>query len=37
MLAEPVRPDADGLLSVPERPGLGVVLDEDAVERYSVD
>jgi D-galactarolactone cycloisomerase len=37
MLAEPVRPDADGLLALPERPGLGVVLDEDAVERYSVD
>jgi D-galactarolactone cycloisomerase len=37
MLAEPVRPDADGFLAVPDRPGLGVELNEDAVERYSVD
>jgi D-galactarolactone cycloisomerase len=37
MLAEPVRPAADGCLAVPDRPGLGVELDEDAVERYSVD
>jgi L-alanine-DL-glutamate epimerase-like enolase superfamily enzyme len=37
MLAEPVLPDADGFLAVPARPGLGVELDEDAVERYSVD
>ena len=36
MLAEPVLPDADGFLTVPDRPGLGVELDEDAVERYSV-
>ena len=31
MLAEPVGIDADGCLRVPERPGLGAVLDEDAV------
>ncbi|MGH3023039.1 MAG: mandelate racemase/muconate lactonizing enzyme family protein [Gaiellaceae bacterium] len=37
MLAEPVRPDAAGALAVPDRPGLGFELDEDAVARYSVD
>ena len=37
MLAEPVRPDSDGCLAVPDRPGLGVELDEDAVERYALD
>ncbi|MGH3036602.1 MAG: mandelate racemase/muconate lactonizing enzyme family protein [Gaiellaceae bacterium] len=37
MLAEPLRPSADGYLTVPERPGLGVELDVDAVERYAVD
>jgi D-galactarolactone cycloisomerase len=37
MLAEPVRPDSDGCLAVPDRPGLGAELDEDAVERYAVD
>ena len=36
MLAEPVRPDADGFLSLPDRPGLGIELDEDALEHYSV-
>lgn len=35
MLAEPVRPDADGLLHVPVAPGLGIVLDEAAIRRYA--
>ncbi len=35
MLAEPVRPDADGFLRVPAVPGLGIVLDEDALRRYA--
>jgi D-galactarolactone cycloisomerase len=37
MLAEPLRPDADGYLTVPDRPGLGIELDPDAVERYAVE
>jgi len=37
MLAEPVLPSTDGYLAVPDRPGLGVELDEDAVERYALD
>jgi D-galactarolactone cycloisomerase len=37
MLAEPLRPDAGGILSVPRRPGLGIELDEEAVRRYTVD
>ena len=36
MLAEPLRPSADGVLAVPERPGLGFELDEEAVDRYTV-
>lgn len=36
MLAEPVCVDADGCVTVPEAPGLGVVLDEDAVSRWRV-
>ena len=36
VLAEPLRPDADGLLRVPDLPGLGVVLDERAVARFGV-
>lgn len=35
MLAEPVRPGPDGVLRVPSAPGIGIVLDEDAVRRYA--
>jgi L-alanine-DL-glutamate epimerase-like enolase superfamily enzyme len=35
MLAEPIRPDADGVLHVPPRPGLGIELDRDALRRYA--
>lgn len=36
MLAEPVGIDADGCLRIPQRPGLGAVLDEDAIARHRV-
>jgi D-galactarolactone cycloisomerase len=35
ILAEPIRPDRDGVLRVPARPGLGIVLDEAAIARYA--
>jgi L-alanine-DL-glutamate epimerase-like enolase superfamily enzyme len=35
MLAEPVRPGPDGVLRVPQSPGLGIVLDEVAMRRYA--
>ena len=35
-LAEPIRPDADGVLHVPQAAGLGIVLDEDAIARYAL-
>ena len=34
-LAEPVRPDRDGVLRVPSAPGLGVILDEAAITRFA--
>ena len=34
-LAEPIRPDRDGVLRVPSGPGLGAVLDEAAIARYA--
>jgi len=34
-LAEPIRPDRDGLLHVPPGPGLGVRLDEVSVRRFA--
>ncbi|MCW0213813.1 MAG: mandelate racemase/muconate lactonizing enzyme family protein [Pseudonocardia sp.] len=36
LLAEPLTVDARGELAVPARPGLGVELDEEAVERWRV-
>jgi L-alanine-DL-glutamate epimerase-like enolase superfamily enzyme len=35
MLAEPVRVDANGILRVPQRPGLGAELDEVALRRFA--
>jgi L-alanine-DL-glutamate epimerase-like enolase superfamily enzyme len=34
-LAEPIRPDADGVLRVPSRPGLGATLDDAAIARFA--
>ena len=36
MLGERLEVDSTGDLVVPERPGLGIVLDEDALARYRV-
>lgn len=36
MLIEPIEPDESGMLVVPDRPGLGLVLDPDAIARYRV-
>lgn len=36
MLAEPVALDADGCLRIPDRPGLGIVLDEEAVAHHRI-
>jgi D-galactarolactone cycloisomerase len=34
LLEEPIRIDNDGMIRLPERPGLGIELDAKAVERY---
>jgi L-alanine-DL-glutamate epimerase-like enolase superfamily enzyme len=34
LLKEPIRIDNDGMIRLPERPGLGIELDPAAVERY---
>ncbi len=34
-LAEPIRPGPDGVLRVPDRPGIGAVLDEAAIARFA--
>ncbi|QLG63650.1 mandelate racemase/muconate lactonizing enzyme family protein [Halorarum salinum] len=34
VVAEPLGPGDDGMIELPDRPGHGVVLDEDALERF---
>ena len=36
LLKEPLRVDGDGMIRLPERPGLGIELDPAAVDRYRV-
>jgi D-galactarolactone cycloisomerase len=35
IVAEPWRLDVDGMLAIPERPGLGVTLDHDRIAHYA--
>lgn len=35
IITEPFQLDGDGLLTIPERPGLGIELDRDALKRFS--
>lgn len=37
ILQEPFALDADGLLDIPDKPGLGVTLDRDRLARYTPD
>ena len=37
LLTEPIRIEEDGYLKIPDRPGLGVDINEEAVKRYTVD
>jgi D-galactarolactone cycloisomerase len=37
MLADPVVLDAEGCLRIPLRPGLGIILDEEAVSHHRID
>jgi L-alanine-DL-glutamate epimerase-like enolase superfamily enzyme len=34
LLTEPIEPDADAVVTVPERPGLGIRLDQTTLRRY---
>ena len=37
ILSEPFALDADGLLEIPDKPGLGVTIDPDKLSRYTPD
>jgi L-alanine-DL-glutamate epimerase-like enolase superfamily enzyme len=34
LLVPPLKPDADGMIEVPKRPGLGFTLNEEIVNKY---
>ena len=34
ILAEPIDIDSDGFVEVPDKPGLGIQIDEDKLEKY---
>jgi L-alanine-DL-glutamate epimerase-like enolase superfamily enzyme len=36
LILNPFKPDADGMLTIPDKPGLGIELNRDALERYGV-
>jgi L-alanine-DL-glutamate epimerase-like enolase superfamily enzyme len=36
LIEEPFKPDAEGYLRVPEKPGLGVKLNREALKRIGV-
>jgi D-galactarolactone cycloisomerase len=36
LITEPFKPDVDGYLRIPERPGLGIELNREALKKYGV-
>jgi L-alanine-DL-glutamate epimerase-like enolase superfamily enzyme len=32
----PFKPDADGMLTIPDKPGLGIELNREALKRFGV-
>jgi L-alanine-DL-glutamate epimerase-like enolase superfamily enzyme len=36
LILNPFRPDAEGFLHVPDRPGLGIELNREALRRYGI-
>jgi len=36
LVAEPAMELVDGIVTVPTGPGLGVIIDEDALERHTI-
>ena len=36
LVANPMKPDAEGYLRLPEGPGLGVELDRDALREFAL-
>jgi L-alanine-DL-glutamate epimerase-like enolase superfamily enzyme len=36
LILNPFKPDADGMLTIPDKPGLGIELNRDAMSRFGV-
>jgi D-galactarolactone cycloisomerase len=36
LITEPFKPDAEGFLTIPDRPGLGIELNREALKRYGI-
>jgi L-alanine-DL-glutamate epimerase-like enolase superfamily enzyme len=36
IVRNPIQLDSDGMLAVPQEPGLGIEIDEKAIQRYRV-
>jgi L-alanine-DL-glutamate epimerase-like enolase superfamily enzyme len=36
LITKPFKPDADGMLTVPEKPGLGIELNREALKRFGI-
>jgi L-alanine-DL-glutamate epimerase-like enolase superfamily enzyme len=36
LVLNPFKPDADGLLTIPDKPGLGIELNRDTLKQYRV-
>jgi D-galactarolactone cycloisomerase len=36
LITQPFQPDADGFLQIPEKPGLGIELNREALKRYGI-
>jgi L-alanine-DL-glutamate epimerase-like enolase superfamily enzyme len=35
IITQPFRPDAEGYLTIPDRPGLGIELNREGLKRYA--
>ena len=37
IIENPVTMDQDGMLDVPQEPGLGIIMNEEAIQKYRID
>ena len=37
IIENPITMDQDGMMDVPQEPGLGIIMNEEAIQRYRID